>query len=131
MADLAFLDTRQMARLARKTITRQAAEFVFHKAHTGVKPMPYEEFVREAVCFGWIDCLVKRLGDDRFAIKVTPSRAMMATSSVSSSGHRLERLQTRTHPALERVLTVARSWFFRTRRIATMVFQFRVVARPR
>jgi uncharacterized protein YdeI (YjbR/CyaY-like superfamily) len=28
--------------------------------------------VREALCFGWIDSLIKRLDDDRYAIKVTP-----------------------------------------------------------
>jgi uncharacterized protein YdeI (YjbR/CyaY-like superfamily) len=31
-----------------------------------------EDVVREALCFGWIDSLVKRLDDDRYAIKVTP-----------------------------------------------------------
>jgi uncharacterized protein YdeI (YjbR/CyaY-like superfamily) len=30
--------------------------------------------VREALCAGWIDSLVKRLDDDRFLIKVTPRR---------------------------------------------------------
>ena len=48
---------------------------VFHKAHTRVKSLAYEDFVREALCFGWIDSLVKRLDDDRFAIKVTPRKA--------------------------------------------------------
>ena len=32
---------------------------VFHKAHSGVKSMPYEDMVREALCFGWIDSLVE------------------------------------------------------------------------
>ena len=45
---------------------------VFHKAHTGVKSIRYEDTVREALCFGWIDSLVKRLDDDRYALKVTP-----------------------------------------------------------
>jgi uncharacterized protein YdeI (YjbR/CyaY-like superfamily) len=45
---------------------------VFYKVHTGVKLIPYEDTVREALCFGWIDSLVKRLDDDRYAIKVTP-----------------------------------------------------------
>lgn len=43
-----------------------------HKRHTGVKSMPYEDLVCEALCFGWIDSLVKRLDGDRYAIKVTP-----------------------------------------------------------
>jgi uncharacterized protein YdeI (YjbR/CyaY-like superfamily) len=47
---------------------------VRHKSHTGVKAIPYEAIVREALCFGWIDSLVKRLDDDRYAHKVTPRR---------------------------------------------------------
>ena len=46
--------------------------FVFDKAHTGVKSVPYEDTVREALCFGWIDSLVKRLDDDRYVLKITP-----------------------------------------------------------
>ena len=46
----------------------------FHKRHTGVKSIPYEDVVREALCFGWVDSLVKRLDEDRYAIKVTPRR---------------------------------------------------------
>jgi uncharacterized protein YdeI (YjbR/CyaY-like superfamily) len=47
---------------------------VFYKAHTGIKSIPYEEMVREALCFGWIDSLVKRLDDERYALKVTPRK---------------------------------------------------------
>ena len=47
---------------------------VRHKQHTGVESMPYEDLVCEALCFGWIDSLVKRLDDNRYAIKVTPRK---------------------------------------------------------
>src|SRR5439155_13773988 len=47
---------------------------VFYKAHTGVKSIPYEDTVREALCFGWIDSLIRRLDADRYALKVTPRR---------------------------------------------------------
>ena len=47
---------------------------VRHKQHTGVKSMAYEDLVREALCFGWVDSLIKRLDDDRYAIKVTPRK---------------------------------------------------------
>jgi uncharacterized protein YdeI (YjbR/CyaY-like superfamily) len=43
-----------------------------HKQHTGVASMPYEDVVREALCFGWIDSLIKRLDANRYLIKVTP-----------------------------------------------------------
>jgi uncharacterized protein YdeI (YjbR/CyaY-like superfamily) len=47
---------------------------VFWKDHTGVKSIPYEDSVREALCFGWIDSLIKRLDDDRYARKFTPRK---------------------------------------------------------
>lgn len=43
-----------------------------HKKHSGVPSMPYEDLVREALCFGWVDSLIKRLDDNLYAIKVTP-----------------------------------------------------------
>ena len=45
-----------------------------HKQHAGVESMPYEDVVCEALCFGWIDSLIKRLDDTRYAIKVTPRK---------------------------------------------------------
>lgn len=56
---------------------------VFHKVHTGVKSMPYEDFVRSALSFGWIDSLVKRLDGDRFAIKVTPRKPASKWSDIN------------------------------------------------
>ncbi len=45
---------------------------VFYKDHTGVKSIVYEDSVSEGLCFGWIDSLIKRLDDDRYARKFTP-----------------------------------------------------------
>jgi uncharacterized protein YdeI (YjbR/CyaY-like superfamily) len=56
---------------------------VFHKAHTGVKSIPYEDTVREALCFGWIDSLIKRLDDDRYALKVTPRQPTSKWSDIN------------------------------------------------
>jgi len=47
---------------------------VFHKGHTGEKNVPYGALVEEALCFGWIDSLIKRLDDDRYLRKFTPRR---------------------------------------------------------
>src|SRR5438874_10384034 len=44
---------------------------VFHKRRARVS---YEDAVAEALCFGWIDSLVKRLDDDRYARKFTPRK---------------------------------------------------------
>ena len=56
---------------------------VRHKQHTGVKSMPYEDLAREALCFGWVDSLVKRLDDDRYAIKVTPRKPTSRWSDIN------------------------------------------------
>jgi uncharacterized protein YdeI (YjbR/CyaY-like superfamily) len=56
---------------------------VFHKQHTGLKSVPYEDAVGEALCFGWIDSLVKRLDDNRYAIKVTPRKPTSRWSDIN------------------------------------------------
>ena len=87
MAELEFLDVRTRAKwhawLAKHHTSSRGVWVVVHKAHTGVKSMPYEDFVRAALCFGWIDSLVKRLDDDRFAIKVTPRKATSKWSDIN------------------------------------------------
>ena len=54
-----------------------------HKQHTGVKSMAYEDVVCEALCFGWVDSLIKRLDDDRYAIKVTPRKPASKWSDIN------------------------------------------------
>ena len=64
---------------------RTAAEIwlVFHKEHTGTACVSYEDSVEEALCFGWIDSLVRRLDDDRFARKFTPRKPDSAWSQIN------------------------------------------------
>ena len=45
--------------------------------------MAYEDLVREALCFGWVDSLIKRLDDDRYAIKVTPRKPTSKWSDIN------------------------------------------------
>ena len=78
MAELTTLQV-QNRRQWRSWLTKHHAAspgvwLVRHKTHTGVKSISYEDIVREALCFGWIDSLAKRLDDDRYALKLTPRR---------------------------------------------------------
>jgi len=68
------------------------AWLVRHKQHTGVLAMPHEELVREALCFGWVDSLVKRLDNKRYAIKVTPRKPTSKWSDINR--RRWKELQT-------------------------------------
>lgn len=47
---------------------------VFFKQHTGKPRVDYGDAVEEALCFGWIDSIVRRLDDERYAQKFTPRR---------------------------------------------------------
>ncbi len=47
---------------------------VYFKKHTDVPGISYEESVQSALCWGWIDGLVKKLDDDRYARKFTPRK---------------------------------------------------------
>lgn len=56
---------------------------VFHKVHTGRPTIGYNDAVDEALCFGWIDSLIKRLDDERYARKFTPRKADSRWSTVN------------------------------------------------
>ncbi len=45
---------------------------VFYKKHTGVECIDYRQALEEALCFGWIDSLIKKLDEDRYVRKFTP-----------------------------------------------------------
>lgn len=45
---------------------------VFYKGRP--RPMEHEDALRDALCFGWIDSLIKRLDDARYAVKFTPRK---------------------------------------------------------
>lgn len=56
---------------------------VFHKRHTGIESLGYDDAVEEALCFGWIDSLIKRLDADRYARKFTPRKPDSVWSEIN------------------------------------------------
>src|SRR5215510_11940731 len=56
---------------------------IFHKQHTGVASIDKKDAQDEALCFGWVDSLVKRLDDRRYVIKFTPRRPDSRWSAVN------------------------------------------------
>lgn len=52
--------------------SKKAGWLIFYKKHTGKPTVSYEEAVQEAVCFGWIDGILRRVDDERYAQKFTP-----------------------------------------------------------
>jgi uncharacterized protein YdeI (YjbR/CyaY-like superfamily) len=56
---------------------------IFHKRHTGVESIAYSDALDEALCFGWVDSLVKRLDESRYARKFTPRKADSRWSAIN------------------------------------------------
>jgi len=48
---------------------------VYSKKHSGKPSIPYEDSVEEAICFGWIDGIIKKIDDERYARKFLPRRS--------------------------------------------------------
>jgi uncharacterized protein YdeI (YjbR/CyaY-like superfamily) len=63
--------------------TAEVVWLVFYKKHTGKPSIEYRESVEEALCFGWIDGLKRRLDDERYAYRFTPRRARSRWSSLN------------------------------------------------
>jgi len=54
--------------------TKKEVWLIFYKKHTGKPNVTYDEAVEEALCFGWIDSIIKRIDDEKFARRFTPRK---------------------------------------------------------
>jgi uncharacterized protein YdeI (YjbR/CyaY-like superfamily) len=45
---------------------------IYYKKHSGQARISYDHAVEEALCFGWVDSIVKTIDDEKFAQKFTP-----------------------------------------------------------
>jgi uncharacterized protein YdeI (YjbR/CyaY-like superfamily) len=86
-ADLITLDLRTRPDWRRWLAKHHASSvgiwLLRHKQHTSLESMSYEDLVREALCFGWVDSLIKRLDENCYAIKVTPRKATSKWSALN------------------------------------------------
>jgi uncharacterized protein YdeI (YjbR/CyaY-like superfamily) len=86
-AELKTLEVRSRRQwrgwLAKHHTSSSGIWLVFYKHHTVLKSMPYEDAACEALCFGWVDSLIKRLDDDRYAVKVTPRKPTSKWSDIN------------------------------------------------
>ena len=71
--------------LAKNHASSAGVWLVYYKDHTGVKSIDYGDSVCEALCFGWVDSLIKRLDEERYARKFTPRKP---TSNWSDSNRK-------------------------------------------
>ena len=55
----------------------------FYKKGTGKQSITWPESVDEALCFGWIDGIRRRIDDDSYSIRFTPRKASSTWSAVN------------------------------------------------
>jgi uncharacterized protein YdeI (YjbR/CyaY-like superfamily) len=54
--------------------TKAEIWLVFYKKSSGKPGIAYDESVEEALCFGWVDGLMKGIDGEKYAIRFTPRR---------------------------------------------------------
>jgi uncharacterized protein YdeI (YjbR/CyaY-like superfamily) len=59
---------------------------VYYKKHTGKRSIDYPEALDEALCFGWIDGIVRRMDDERYCQRFSP-RTKRSRWSAVNLGH--------------------------------------------
>jgi len=71
--------------LAKRHAREQVVWLIYYKRYTGKPSIPYEDAVEEALCFGWIDSLIRRIDDLRYARMFTPRRPGSVWSALNLS----------------------------------------------
>jgi len=56
---------------------------IYYKKHTSTRCIEYKEALEEALCFGWIDSILKRIDDERYVRKFTPRTNIYNWSDVN------------------------------------------------
>jgi uncharacterized protein YdeI (YjbR/CyaY-like superfamily) len=70
--------------LERNHATEKEAWLVHYKKHAGRPGVPYEDAVEEALCFGWIDGLLRSIDAEKYALRYSPRRK----NSIWSEGNK-------------------------------------------
>jgi uncharacterized protein YdeI (YjbR/CyaY-like superfamily) len=63
--------------------TEKEIWLIFHKKHTGKARLAYDDAVEEAICFGWIDSIIKRRDEQTYIQKFTPRNLNSRWSSLN------------------------------------------------
>ncbi len=63
---------------------------IYYKKHTGKPRIPYDDAVEEALCFGWIDSIVRKIDNETYMQKFTPRKEKSNWSD--SNKKRVEKL---------------------------------------
>jgi uncharacterized protein YdeI (YjbR/CyaY-like superfamily) len=77
---------------------------IYYKKHSGRARIPYNDAVEEALCYGWIDSILKPVDSDRYAQRFSPRRPTSRLSDMNRERvRRLIAAGRMTETGLERI----------------------------
>ena len=79
------VDSRQAWRkwLNKNQSQSESIWLVTYKKHTGDRYLSYDAIVEEALCFGWIDSLPRKLDEDRSMLLISPRQQKSVWSKLN------------------------------------------------
>lgn len=90
--------------------TAKGVWLVYYKVHTGKPSVPYGDSVEEALCFGWIDGIIKKLDDERFCRKFMPRKTKSRWSETNKKrAEKIIRQRKMTEAGMVRIKDAKRS----------------------
>jgi len=92
--------------LAKNHASEKEIWLIYYKKHSGKPRIPYNDAVEEALCYGWIDSIIKRIDDDRTAQRFSPRRPRSFLSETNKERvRRLVKAKKMTRFGLEKIET--------------------------
>jgi len=69
--------------LAKNHKNQKEIWLIYYRKKTGEKRIPYDDAVLEALCYGWIDSIVKKIDEESFAQRFSPRKPKSILSQMN------------------------------------------------
>ncbi|HVM71379.1 MAG TPA: hypothetical protein VMT91_06440, partial [Anaerolineales bacterium] len=60
--------------LAEHGASEREVWLVYYKAGTGLPTISYQDSLEEALCYGWVDSIIQKIDEEKYARKFTPRK---------------------------------------------------------
>jgi len=97
---------------------------IFYKKHTSKPTLDYESSVEQALCFGWIDSIIKNLDEEKYVRKFTPRNPHSNWSEINKKrANKMIRENQMTKFGMEKILSAKESetWNMSSRQDVSLV----------
>jgi uncharacterized protein YdeI (YjbR/CyaY-like superfamily) len=90
--------------LAKNYNKKKEIWLIYYKKASGKLRIPYNDAVEEALCYGWIDSIIKKMDEERFVQRFSPRRPTSVLSEMNRERiHRMIKEKKMTHFGLQAI----------------------------